>query len=376
MSEFNPVKITVLRDLKGWTIEQLSEISDVPKRRISDISRSLVEFRLNDAEAFASASGFPLSFFTLPDEPAPATELTFRAPSRTSTREKKRVSSEYRELNNVTHRVAVAAGFENKSNWIDSIAPVNSPVMDDIEELATEARLRVGLPALGPVNNVTWSLEAGGVIIAPMTMTPENENARPEGVSFPASASQPATIGYFSGRRSGDGIRFTIAHEFGHLLLQRKRKPLSRLIIEREASQFAGAFLIPRRDALSVFSPYMTLDDYKPVKAQYGVSIAALIMRARQVGVIDKDRQRSLMTQMSVRHWRRTEPVEVDEEHPVLFKQLLGKIYGRVNSATDIEIDQPLAEHFTGMPLEYLNIWAEGVKTIPHTWEISSFMRH
>lgn len=370
MNEFNPQKIDTLRDLKGWTIGHLSEVSDVSSRRISDMAKGLVSIRQKDVESFALASGFPISFFALEEEKIPATELTFRAPSRTNAREKKRVTGEYRVLKSAVHHTAQITGFENSSNWIETVSPSGTPDMQDIENLALESRARMGVPSSGPIANVVWSLEGAGIIVAPMTAPPATEAARPEGVSFPTSGYGPATIGYFAGRRTGDGIRFTVSHEFGHLLVQRKRRPASRSVIEREASVFAGAFLLPRKDALSVFSPRMTLDEYKLVKARYGISIAASIMRARQVGIIDKDRQQSLMAQMSIRHWRSVEPVLVDEEHPVLFKQMLGKACGKINSATDVEINEELASQFTGMPFEFLKVWTDGIRKMQTNWDM------
>ncbi|WEV66361.1 ImmA/IrrE family metallo-endopeptidase [Bifidobacterium sp. ESL0764] len=369
MSELNPQKIDTLRELNGWTIGQLSEISEIPRRRISDMSKSLTPFRKEDAEALALASGFPISFFSTDEEQTPATELTFRAPSRTNIREKRRVTSEYRMLKNTARKLTKIADLTSQCNWIDAIAPSGTPDINDIEELAAEIRARLGLSASGPIENVIWSLEAGGIVSAPLSVTPSNEAAKPEGVSFPTSKFNPAVIGYFAQRRTGDGIRFTVCHELGHIALQRKRRPESRKIIEREASLFAGAFLIPRKDAFSIFTPKMTLDDFIPIKMQYATSISSEIMRAKQLGIIDADRQKSLMTQMSIRHWRKNEPVEIDEEHPVLFKQLLGNACGNINSATDIEINPGLAEQFTGVPFKYLDIWSDGVRKKTSVWD-------
>lgn len=369
MNEFNPQKIDTLRELNGWTISQLSALSEVSRRRISDMSRGLTPFRREDAEAFALASGFPVSFFTTTEEQTPATELTFRAPSRTNVREKNRVTSEYRILKNTAHKLAEIANLTTQCNWIDAIAPSGTPDINDIEELATEIRARLGLSASGPIENVIWALEAGGIISAPLTVTPNNETAKPEGVSFPTSKRNPAVIGYFAQRRTGDGIRFTVSHELGHIVLQRKRHPESRKIVEREASLFAGAFLIPRKDAFSIFTANMTLDDFIPIKLQYATSISSQIMRAKQLGIIDADRQKSLMTQMSIRHWRKSEPVEIDEEHPVLFKQMLGNACGNINSATDVDINPELAEQFTGVPFKYLDIWSDGIQKKTSVWD-------
>lgn len=176
------------------------------------------------------------------------------------------------------------------------------------------------------------AFEKQGVPIAPMRV--DGANGRGEGVTSPTRPNDATVIGYFSGSRSGDGMRFTIAHEAGHLILQRHRRPDTTKDTEHEAHAFASAFLLPEREARSLLSPSMTIRDFLPIKARWGVSIAALITRGHRLGIFDNERNRSLMMQLSARGWRTTEPVEVPEEHPILMRQLMGNAFGTVTSPT------------------------------------------
>lgn len=97
---------------------------------------------------------------------------------------------------------------------------------------------------------------------------------------------------------------------------------------EAEANRFASAFLMPRDRAKEDLSARMTLTDYARMKAIWGVSIQALIMRGAAVGKIDDTRKRSLYVQLSQRNWRKKEPVEVGQETPLLLWTLLERKYG------------------------------------------------
>ena len=112
-----------------------------------------------------------------------------------------------------------------------------------------------------------------------------------EGISHPSGMTRPI-VAYTKKRRSGDGIRFTIAHEAGHLILQRKRMPATKKMREEEAHRFAGAFLLPLKDAKTVLNPKMELRDFVEIKAGWGIAISALITREARMGIIDRERQR------------------------------------------------------------------------------------
>lgn len=65
----------------------------------------------------------------------------------------------------------------------------------------------------------------------------------------------------------------------------------------------------------------LTLQGYLPIKADYGISVAAIIAWAADLRVISDERKRTLMMQMSSNGWRRDEPVPVAEEQPLLLHQ-------------------------------------------------------
>jgi Zn-dependent peptidase ImmA (M78 family) len=86
--------------------------------------------------------------------------------------------------------------------------------------------------------------------------------------------------------------------------------------------------LIPKIRALEIFSSPVTLSDLLRLKAYWGLSAQALIMRGSQLGLIDEQRKSSLFKQLSARGWRKSEPVTVHREEPALVWRLLGHRFG------------------------------------------------
>ena len=52
----------------------------------------------------------------------------------------------------------------------------------------------------------------------------------------------------------------------------------------------------------------------------------------------------------------------VDVEYPLLFKQMLGKAYGHIDSPTEVTVNSFDAVKELGVPFRYLDFWTDGLK--------------
>jgi hypothetical protein len=128
------------------------------------------------------------------------------------------------------------------------------------------------------------------------------------------------------GEPPGDRLRFSAAHELGHLVLhgsdQRGRE------IELQADEFAAELLTPLEILAKAMPKHPTLSSLAMLKTEWGVSIRGLIRRARELGFIDQDRATSLYKQISARGWNKSEPGYVAQEKPRAFRKLAELYYG------------------------------------------------
>lgn len=86
--------------------------------------------------------------------------------------------------------------------------------------------------------------------------------------------------------------------------------------------RFAGAFLFPKHAALQELSATLNLNGYARIKAKWGLSIQALVRRALDLGIVSRERYRSLMVQISGQV-RTQKPVKVGIEKPAMMWTLL-----------------------------------------------------
>jgi Zn-dependent peptidase ImmA (M78 family)/transcriptional regulator with XRE-family HTH domain len=101
--------------------------------------------------------------------------------------------------------------------------------------------------------------------------------------------------------------RFDVAHELGHLVMHADAEPGSRTA-EDQAHRFAAELLMPAADIRDLLPAKADWRRLGRLKEEWGVSLQALIFRARQLGVMPSVTYRNAMATVSARGWRRREP--------------------------------------------------------------------
>lgn len=319
-------RIRTVRKLFGLTQEALAEGADVSQSLISHVERGLRDATDDLIQAIAAATMTPLSFFDVVPDELPLDSLRFRKLATASRKDTDRASVLFREAFRIASALADTTGYPTPD------IPIAQGDLDhdDIEDLADETREALRLAPDGPVPHATRALERAGIPVAPIVFPDVEPSDSPAavghyGLSYWAGPRGRALIAFFPGSKP-DRDRFTLAHELGHIVLHSLRRTVEDP--EKEATRFAAAFLMPRRRAETIFEPRLVLTDYARIKAVWGISIQALIMRSSQLGIIDSQRVRSLFTQLNARGWRKNEPVTVHPEEPLLLWRLLTARYG------------------------------------------------
>ena len=104
--------------------------------------------------------------------------------------------------------------------------------------------------------------------------------------------------------------RFDVAHELGHLVMHSDAEPGGRTV-EDQAHRFASELLMPAAEIQSLLPSAMGANAWRTLaklKEQWGVSMQALLFRARQLGRLGDVSYRNAVTTISSRGWRRDEP--------------------------------------------------------------------
>ena len=172
----------------------------------------------------------------------------------------------------------------------------------------------------GPVRHMIRLLENHGVLVI---FSPP-QSAAVDAYSF-GSDIRPVVI-LNPTKRDYYRQRFDSAHELGHLVMHGDAEPGGR-IVEEQANRFAAEFLMPAnqiRETLPRAMGGAVWAVLARLKEEWGVSMQALLFRARRLGCIGDVSYRNAMTTISARGWRRAEPGEVEiVEQPSLLPKAI-----------------------------------------------------
>jgi Zn-dependent peptidase ImmA (M78 family)/transcriptional regulator with XRE-family HTH domain len=200
---------------------------------------------------------------------------------------------------------------------VESKAPYTFEALDLDEfqggppEVARALRALWQLPP-GPIHNLVRAIEdAGGIVIR-----------CDFGTSKVDALSQwlPGACPIFLVNDSipTDRLRFTLAHEIGHIVMHR----MPTVDMEREADKFAAELLMPENDIRAHLS-HVDIPKLAAMKQYWRVAMGALLYRAADLKTIDERRKSYLWFRMGQAGYRTHEPVEIPPEEPTLLNELL-----------------------------------------------------
>lgn len=122
--------------------------------------------------------------------------------------------------------------------------------------------------------------------------------------------------------------RFDVLHELVHIAChanvshKRLNDRAFYKAIEKQADQIASAMLLPEAEFVGeLYAP--SLDGFLTLKERWGASVAAMIMRSKQLDLIDDDDARRLWINYNRRGWRNGEPLDgkLEKEEPHLIRR-------------------------------------------------------
>jgi Zn-dependent peptidase ImmA (M78 family) len=201
---------------------------------------------------------------------------------------------------------------------------------ESIERAAEMFRSLFGL-GLGPLSNVTRIAEnAGAVVMRARGLAPEID-----AISF---ATRRPLIALNGDGRSTCRERFGVAHELGHFSLHIGILTGDKLT-ETQANRFASSLLMPRSTfaaecRLALRGTRLNWAGLSELKMRWGVSKAAIIFRARQLGVFTDDQAKAGYIGLN----RHGEALKETEDHLIPSEEVMKEHFGVPQAAVAREM--------------------------------------
>lgn len=190
--------------------------------------------------------------------------------------------------------------------------------LDDIETLADQIRKQwnLGTTALPDLIDI---YEKHGIKIFEI-----NHEQYPKIDGMFAEVNEMPII-VVGNHRPGDRQRFTLAHELGHLILDKRLTP--KLDLEDCCNRFAGAFLLPRQSLINILGEHRNSIEPRElslIKQEFGISMTSILHRAEDIGIISNRLYLQIRSEFNKRGWSKQEPGEkYPKEKTHIFEQMI-----------------------------------------------------
>lgn len=202
---------------------------------------------------------------------------------------------------------------------------------DDIIVSAAQAVREAWRVGPGPVSSVVQLLETHGIVTLRLP-----HGTDPAVDAFSTNAGARPLVFLSPAKDDKARSRFDAAHELGHLVLHPDTEPGSKLV-EQQAHLFAAEFLMPRDEIIDQLPRRIDWRTFHELKRYWGVSLRALVYRARALGKLSEASYRRANQQLSM--WGLPEPNPLG---PAESPQLLG-MAKRLMTENGIDFDAVLA---------------------------------
>lgn len=306
---FNGERLSLARVFRGISAAELAEKIGVKRQMISLYEGKKVEPESERVYMMCQALDFPFSFFYEQDlnEVKVAKSTYFRSLLTTN--------KKYR--NEQTAKIEMICRIYSFLSEYVSFPDTNLPSLNEYSDCEEAAAALRNCWNLGerPIDNIIRLCEDNGIIVSSYYTSTDTIDAFSK--SFEIDGVQRFTIALSKNKNAAARIHFDIAHELGHILLHEWNEDIESLspeefrVREKEANNFAAAFLMPKEPFVCDFENYAgKLNYYIQMKKKWKVSIAAMIYRSRTLDLIDYDTYQLLMRKMQRLGIRKNEPLD------------------------------------------------------------------
>lgn len=306
-NDFNGQRLKKARICRGITVAELAKRIDCQRQTISmyengkskPMDDSIIDSIVNELD-------FPKKFFLEETNDVTIGSTYFRALLTTNKR--------YR-AEQVQKMEFVAQIYNFLKDYI-VFPQLDIPDVSNCtpEDAAIELRRHWGLLDR-PIDNIIHVVEEHGILVTSFSTATDDIDAFSQMINVRDETVY--LIGYSNNKTSAARIHFDIAHELGHICLHEWSEDVEMLNRdefkerEKEANQFAAAFLLPSESfEADLKGKSLRIPYYTELKRKWKVSIQAMNRRAYNLGIISADEYQMMIRTLQRRGLRKEEPLD------------------------------------------------------------------
>lgn len=306
--QINTETLILAREAKGLTQKDLADQIGCRQSRLSKIESGELTPLENDIQNFIRVLGQVRDFFFQPGTAMPASVSFYR---KTQSMPLKMFRQCNAQMNVRRLQIEKQIGqVKLGKRELPSFPPENN---GGAKGVAQKLRQEWGINR-GAVQHLTKLVEDTGCVIVDYSFP----TIKMDGLCIRAEQKLPVI--FLNKDLPKSRRRLSLAHELGHLVMH--TDPHEK--VEDEAWEFAGEFLMPAAEIEQQLDG-LNLDKLGQLKKTWGVSMQAILYRAKKLGKISESYYRFLWMQIGKCGYRVNEPFEdgIPDENPTELEKRL-----------------------------------------------------
>jgi Zn-dependent peptidase ImmA (M78 family)/DNA-binding XRE family transcriptional regulator len=319
---FNHKRLGLARKRRRLTGKGLAELAGVSAITVSRVENGENEPDEETIAKLARALGYPAEFFDDDDpEEIDTSAVSFRSFTKMSAKERD---------------AAIAAGVLGLqlSDWVESEFRLPKANILDLSyetdpEIATRSLRQFWSLGEKPIGNVLGLLEVNGIRVFSLA---EN-TAIVDAFSFWRNE-KPFV--FLNNYKTAEHSIYDSVHELGHLAMHRHAGTQPSRAAEREANQFASAFLMPENDVRARMPRFITVDTIIEAKSRWRVSAMAMAYRLHTLSLLSDWQYKSACIELGRRGFRSGEPGGIERETSRVWQKVLAQLWTERRTKNEI----------------------------------------
>lgn len=304
---FNGERLKKARIYRGLTVAELAEKVHQQRQTLSMYEINKSQPSQKQIEMIASILNFPKKFFYEKSENSPIGTVYFRSLLTTNKKYRSEQTIKMEFLSQIYNFLQEYIEFPlcDLPDFPAKVTPAQAARM-------LRKKWNLGLE---PIDNLITVVEQHGILVTSFSTNTNDIDAFSERI---ISEGVPRfLIAYSNNKTSAARIHFDVAHELGHICLHEWNEDIEDLSKEEfrqyeyEANDFAAEFLLPSETFVADAESCRTsLINYKRIKRKWKVSIAAMVRRSKELGILSSNEYQMIIRTMQKRGQRKNEPLD------------------------------------------------------------------
>jgi Zn-dependent peptidase ImmA (M78 family)/transcriptional regulator with XRE-family HTH domain len=275
-------KLKGLREKFGYSLQELADMIGVSRQSIHKFENDIVNPSSETLLKLSEVFNVPYSYFFTSELSFTLENIRFRDGHAILNRHHVETQIKAEVLKYVTRLKELEELLNMEKQFENPLAGFQIVSTKDIEKAARIIRRKWKL-GNDPILDVTEMLEENGVFVVEVEQDEDFS-----GLSAMIDECIPIIV-LNQNVKIGERKRFTALHELGHIVLE-FAEDFSDTQVEEFCHHFAGAVLLVDEVLMEEIGRNRTsisLIEFRRIKERYGISIQAIIFRAKNAGVIN-----------------------------------------------------------------------------------------